>query len=802
MLSAVDLLLAGTLVLLIGVARTLSRQARELRDSGHVLQHIVNGNPIAQFVIDRDHRVIQWNHALEALSGVKAAEVLGTRKHWMAFYDAERPCIADILLDRQDGQLETWYQGKLAASTQADTLAITDTLRTARAHLYWVRATAALLRDADGNVIGAVETVEDLSERKRAEEARQDSEQRFVAAFHGNPIPMAIIAEPDGRVVAANDCMKQAFAWSDDGCVGQTTTELGIFDDVRQRGQLLQILAQEKRLVAQPVRMRTRKNELRECELSAVVIREEADPSLIVAIRDVTEQRRTADELQRHREHLQELVDARTRELAESNRQLQKAKENAEAANKAKSLFLANMSHEIRTPITAILGFAQLMAEDTTLSPAYRQNLGLMMQSGERLLRIINEILELARIDVGRAQYAPAPVRPRQLLGDLHSMFERRASDKEISFEFAFADDVPEWIVTDEAKLRQIMLTLVGNALKFTVRGRVALRVMAGVVEGKSRLLIEVEDTGPGVAPDDHDKLFQPFSQVGVEGTALAGTGLGLVISRNFARLMGGDLTFTSTVGRGTTFTLVLPLEVAQPPMSPVVKSAQRVVGIAPECGRPRILVVDDTESNRRLCVQLLKSVGFAVSEAADGLRALALCEHEKPDLVLMDTHMPIIGGHETTRRLRALDLGKRIPVVSVSGNLDDEIRKEGLSAGVDDFLHKPFKATELYDVIGRALRLTYTFAEVRPGQHLDETAGLDPVAMRGLASDIRQELLDAVRLGNVRMIGVAIDKLGKTQPELARGLGRLAERFDLVRLERLLNGNGEPPTADKGKGG
>ncbi len=336
-----------------------------------------------------------------------------------------------------------------------------------------------------------------------------------------------------------------------------------------------------------------------------------------------------------------------------------KAKEAAEAANRAKSAFLANMSHEIRTPMNAILGFSQLMLRDQDLNPQQKQYLGTINRSGEHLLALINDILEMSKIEAGRTTLNPTTFDLAGLLKDLEMMFRVRTDGKKLSFVVELIGAVPQYIVTDINKLRQVFINVLGNAVKFTERGGIGLRAARtarrpGTFLPGPFLRVEIEDTGPGISLDEQGKLFRHFEQTKTGQQAGTGTGLGLAISREFVRLMGGDITVSSQVGQGSVFVIHLPLKEGDAQALQPKNQPRHVLRLQSGQAQCRVLIADDVEDNRELLVQILGPAGFEIRQATDGAQAVKEFEQWRPHLILMDFRMPVMDGHEAIRRIRA----------------------------------------------------------------------------------------------------------------------------------------------------
>jgi signal transduction histidine kinase len=382
------------------------------------------------------------------------------------------------------------------------------------------------------------------------------------------------------------------------------------------------------------------------------------------------------------------------------------ARHAAEAANRAKSEFLASMSHELRTPLNAVLGYAQLLTMDGGLSARQARGLNTIHKSGEHLLALINDILDLARIEAGRTELNPAPVKLTDLLQTVVNLMRVKADEKQLTFAFEPGAGLPETVLADERRLSQVLLNLLGNAIKFTDHGTVTLRATAQATGPAQVLLrLEVEDTGVGMRPEDLDRIFKPFEQVGDVQRRSGGTGLGLAITRALVTDMGGQVQVSSELGRGTRFRVEMPLPVVQPAEG----SPPKVPGVARYQGpRRRVLVVDDEAANRTLMSDFLTNAGFEVAQARDGSELLEAASRWRPDLILMDSVMPSVDGVEATRRLRQDPDLAAVPVIAVSASATAGHRATCLQAGVNVFLTKPVSLPALQAHIGELLGLRW----------------------------------------------------------------------------------------------
>jgi signal transduction histidine kinase/ActR/RegA family two-component response regulator len=401
-------------------------------------------------------------------------------------------------------------------------------------------------------------------------------------------------------------------------------------------------------------------------------------------------------------EQLETRVEERTVEL-------NKAKQSAEAANSSKSEFLANMSHELRTPLNAILGFAQVMNRDASLAPQQQENLGIINRSGEHLLSLINDVLDMSKIEAGRITLTENAFDLYQLLRTIQEMFQLKAESKGLQLSIECTPDLPDYIYTDESKLRQILINLLGNAVKFTQEGGVILRVRAKEQEKITSphpfsLIFEVEDTGPGIAPNELESLFEPFVQTETGRKSQQGTGLGLPISRKFVQLMAGDITVNSTPGQGTIFQFDIQVKLAEVADLPEPQQTRRVLGLEPGQPEYRILVVDDRDLNRRLLTKLLSPVGFQVREAENGQEAIAVWSSWEPHLIWMDMRMPVMNGYEATKQIKSDLKGQATAIVALTASILEEEKAVVLGAGYDDFVRKPFREDAIWEKIAKYL--------------------------------------------------------------------------------------------------
>ena len=487
------------------------------------------------------------------------------------------------------------------------------------------------------------------------------------------------------------------------------------------------------------------------------------------------------------------------------------AKEAAEAANRAKSIFLANMSHELRTPLNAILGFAQLMERDTTLTSRHRDSLAIINRSGEHLLNLINDVLEMSKIEAGRLVLSLEPVNLHRLLQTLQEMFQVRTQAKRLSLRFELAPDLPQCVLTDEGKLRQVLINLLSNAVKFTETGGITLRARAeqgnpGKFPMPYTLFFEVEDTGKGIASKEMGNLFQPFVQTTSGIEAREGTGLGLTISRQFVRLMGGDIYLISTVGKGSTFRFDIQVTLAEAKAVAPTLTHGRVLQLAPDQPTYRILVVDDRPEGRDLIAQLLGTVGFETRTATNGQEAVQQWQQWHPHLIWMDMRMPVMDGYEATRQIREQEaqgrgnsthslnppLHQPTVIIALTASAFEEERASILAAGCDDFVRKPFREQVIFVKMAEYLGVQYAYEQNTNSQGLQKQTSrgdrknLTSDDLAVMPADWVTQLNQAALEVDADQILQLIEEIPATHLDLADGLTDLVSRFGFDEILEL----------------
>ncbi|MFT5720027.1 MAG: PAS domain S-box-containing protein [Motiliproteus sp.] len=460
---------------------------------------------------------------------------------------------------------------------------------------------------------------------------------------------------------------------------------------------------------------------------------------------------------------------------------LRTAKEAAEHANRAKSVFLANMSHELRTPLNAIIGFARLLEKHADISGEALSQVGIINSAGQHLLALINDVLDISRIEAGRLDLKKASFDLGELLGEVEGMLRARAESKGLTFVVVRSSELPPYVLGNAHHLKKVLINLLGNAVKYTDQGSIWLRV--SVFEGVVRF--EVADTGGGISKEEQASVFKAFYQSATGIAKGEGTGLGLLISAEYVGLMGGELSVDSEFGQGSVFTLTLPLPATEVPVTvPVTVPARErlgvVIGLQSQEVSPRILVADDQADNLQLIFQILSRAGLDVRTVDNGEQAIASFLSWQPHFIWMDMRMPVIDGYEATRKIRTLPGGDAVKITALTASVFEEDRAAILAAGCDEMVIKPVQEEQLFEVMATLLGLHYRYADAP----VPDSKALPTLTnLSDLTATQRAALRDAAEILDEDAVQALLKPIRDTEPALVGALDELLAgfRFDLI---------------------
>lgn len=506
---------------------------------------------------------------------------------------------------------------------------------------------------------------------------------------------------------------------------------------------------------------------------------ENARIAAISVMEDANQQKKAA---QKANSELEKEINVRK----ETEKELIKAKKEAEFANKSKSIFLSNMSHELRTPLNAIMGFSELLRKSPKIIEEQKKTLDIIHKSGDHLLKLINDVLDIAKIEAGKIPLENKAFDLGLLIKESLDLMSQRAEAKGLKIELDQSSSFPRYIISDPGKLRQIIINFLSNAVKYTNEG--GIKVMLGTKEGM--LHIEVSDSGVGIAKEDINKVFEPFVQVG-GSSAKTGTGLGLAITKQFVSLFGGTVGVESELGKGSSFWAFIPYKEAK---SEDVKflaqeTEKEVLGLEEGQKNTKILIVEDQAENRILLRSILEVLGLQIKEAVNGQEAVEQFQNWQPDFIWMDRRMPIMNGEEATKRIRMLPGGHKVKIVALTASAFHEERERIIKSGMDDFVAKPYRSSEIYEGMKKHLGLHYIYKEEKTSPAKESvTYSRDELEkeLQKLDRELLDELYNSALLLDSEEIKAVLDKIKLKEEHLSRILAGMVDNYD---YQNILNG-------------
>jgi PAS domain S-box-containing protein len=646
----------------------------------------------------------------------------------------------------------------------------------------WVSINAHSVYSPDGKFAYYEGSIEDITERKLANEALKVSEEKYRTIVNIANEGIWVLG-PDIKTIFVNARMAEMLGVTEDEMIGKPVTAFMFEEDWTDHQEKME---NRRKGISENYERRYRRKDGQAIWTLASAVpvfdSEHRFKGSMAMFTDITERKHAGEALKRSRDQLE-------LEVKERTSQLEKAKEQAESANRAKSTFLANMSHELRTPLNSILGFSRLMKDAPDTTAEQRKNLNIITLSGDHLLNLINNLLDVSKIESGSMTLEIVPTDLYQLIQEMKSILYVNAAERGLNFIVEQSPELPKRIEVDGSKLRQVLINLIGNAIKYTKQGGIILRAMVASKDHEQvQLRFEVEDTGPGISEEEQKKIFKPFIQIRRQGVIETGTGLGLAISRQYVELMGGQINVISQKGKGSVFFFVLPTK--ELPMEEMAVSPElgRVIGLEKGQLQCRLLIAEDQLENRILLHKILESLDFDIRESVNGKETVEIFELWHPDLIFMDIRMPVMDGLEATHLIKSTDAGAHTKIIAVTAQALEDDRMRIIKAGCDDFIRKPYRDKEIFDVLSRHLGLRFIYEEKPSAPPEKPEIELTPELFAALPQELVKKLHQAVIGLDPDCINDLTNQIMHYDSPVGRALQKLASRFEYDRLLCILD--------------
>jgi len=728
------------------------------RPSQQLLLSALEQSATGIIIFDPEERIQLWNHRMVASSGISAEQALG-RSLSDIFPQMSNSRVHNAILTC----LQQGFPAILSQTLNATLFPLVVPGSDPELHREMKQQVQIIPLNMEDNKLHCMVQVFDITAMFNRENYIKVREQEFRNLFELAATGNAQVDYSNGRFLRANQKLTEITGYSKQELLNSTLESL-LHPQERStfRVELAEMVAHKQQNYKNEIRFKIKQGETRWGFLSLTIATHShktlTSHSMLLVLQDIT--------ANKHYEQA-----------------LQRAKEAAEANNQAKSIFLSNMSHELRTPLNAILGFSQLMARDPLLSEEHQLNLKTINNSGQHLLQLINDVLEISRIESGKLHLKKTAFNITETLRSMDNMFRIRTNSKGLIFSIETRSEIGTWKMGDGQHLAEVLVNLLGNAVKYTEHGSIILLVSA---LSELRLRFEIIDTGPGIPETDKENIFTPFFQTSVGINKGEGSGLGLAISNEYIGLMGGQLQLCNNPDGGSNFFFELDLPATHEP--DYTDSPHReVIALSTGQQSPRILVAEDDPDSLRLLLELLRGIGFDVREARNGEEAVNIFKDWQPELIWMDIRMPVMDGYEATRHIRSLKGGKKVVILALTASafIDDEAKI--LEAGCDDILTKPMVADKVLDMMQQKLDLKYDLKPIDSSQISNEPNS-DELRLDILPVELVLQLRDTLYTLDPLLIDQLVNEIVQQYPKVGKNLPKIAKGLNYQQLVDLCN--------------